>query len=106
MIDSMKPNLPTPEGRALGRELARLCDGEIGVGRDDRCSTCAFRSGTVPNGCAPTLMDALKCMMERVPFYCHEQEGKLCAGWREMLPGKGEPAVAVPWAFSDGGGRP
>jgi hypothetical protein len=99
-VIGMKPNLPTPEGRALGAELARLCDAEIKPGDPERCLTCAFRAGTIPNGCAPTLMDAIKCAIEGAPFYCHEQRGKLCSGWRLMVDGPQKLSVDVPWPFS------
>lgn len=87
------PNLPTPLGRALGAELARLCDAEELRVRERhphsarRCNDCAFRLGTDPNGCPETLMDAVKGLAENVPFYCHkhfDDDGKptrLCAGW-------------------------
>lgn len=100
---ALKPNLPTSEGRALGTELARLCDGEARSRPEepDRCRTCAFRAGTAPNGCVPTLMDALKCAMEGVPFYCHEspcgEPTRLCAGWRLML---FRERCTAPWEFS------
>ena len=80
------PNLPTPEGRELGREMARLARVEHQrQGGEEPCHDCAFREGTDPNGCAPTLMDAIKCAFEREPFYCHVREGKLCTGWRLMV---------------------
>jgi hypothetical protein len=80
----MKPNRATEEGRALGRELARLCDGELDGKRDDRCSTCAFRAGDhIANGSPETLMSALKCVMEGEPFWCHEHD-RACAGWAAM----------------------
>lgn len=76
------PNVTTPEGIELGRELARLADNEYArTGRDSRCETCAFRHGThIANGSAPTLMSAVKCFLERTPFYCHETE-RPCGGW-------------------------
>lgn len=79
-------NLPSPEGADLGRELARLCDGAAAQRHADgrpvpkRCGTCAFRAGSEPNGCAPTVMDALKCALEQHPFRCHE-DGLACRGW-------------------------
>lgn len=61
-------NEPTPEGRALGEKLAEFCETEIAANPDavklERCPTCAFRKGTHPNGCVPTVMDALKCIMD------------------------------------------
>jgi len=80
-------------GRALGAELARLCDAEESHVRERhprsarRCNDCAFRLGTDPNGCPETLMDAVKGLIEGVPFYCHkhfDENGRptrLCAGW-------------------------
>src|SRR4051812_24548724 len=104
------PNRLTPEGRKLGAALAQLADKadqelrakspEIG----ERCASCAFREGTVPNGCAETVMDALKCVMEGIPFLCHQvKDGKvaLCAGWyvsQAMLIDK--PKLPTPWPFS------
>lgn len=76
------PNLPTEEGRELGREMARLAT----IGRlhsknlPEPCHDCAFL-GTRPNGCGPTLMDALKCALEGETFYCHVDDGKPCAGY-------------------------
>jgi len=86
------PNVPTPEGRALGKELARLT--ELGFAKMKRdfpsapgpCAECAFVAGTIPNGCAETVADALKCAVEGHPFYCHKgmkngEPQRLCAGW-------------------------
>lgn len=91
------PNEPTPEGRMLGAELARLADAEEARvlerfprhGR--RCGDCAFRAGTVPNGCSETLMDAVKALVECVPFYCHKavtpdgEPRRLCAGYATLM---------------------
>lgn len=98
---TVRPNVATDEGRQLGRQLARLCDGEL-VGRsDDRCATCAFRAGDhLANGSPETLMTALKCAMERTPFWCHEHDLP-CAGWAAMLTPKGQ-EIIVPWNCVDG----
>lgn len=106
----------SPEGRAMGAQLARLADrsctalaqqGEA----DDRCKSCAFRAGTVPNGCLQTQMDALKAVVENVPFHCHQHDrkGSVCHGWyaaqvaikqAERARGQKRPAITVPWDFS------
>ena len=98
-------NRPSPEGRALGKELARLADAEPSVFSYLRCGTCAFRAGTVPNGCTATLLDAIKCAIEGVPFYCHEDKAgeRPCAGWI-MLRGDGSVSGQAPWPFSTGEG--
>lgn len=82
--EAPKPGEPTtetarsPEGAALGREIARLCDVAEAAQRErfpgqlPRCSDCAGRLGTLPNESAETLMDLIKCTMESVPFYCHK----------------------------------
>lgn len=87
------PNAPTPEGRLLGEQLARLADHEEAILRERfphahrRCGDCALRAGTTPNGCAETLMDVVKALVEHVPFYCHKAmtpDGEprvLCAGY-------------------------
>jgi hypothetical protein len=70
-----------------------------------RCGTCAFRAGTIPNGCAGTLMDALKCVVERTPFYCHERKGEdgseaFCIGWAMLaLTDERKSAGETPWPF-------
>jgi len=77
----------TPEGKFLGKQLAKMA--EIGVKilinsdeHDTRCASCAYRLGTVPNGCAQTQLDALKCTMEGVPFFCHVPPiQNYCHGW-------------------------
>lgn len=105
----------TPEGIALGKQLARLCDLEEVKVRArfpkhaKRCQSCAFRAGTLPNGDPVTLMDATKCLIEAVPFMCHQYFDKdgnprdLCAGYAilAMVGAKLKPMVAtVPWEFS------
>lgn len=85
-------NVPTPEGRALGAQLARLFKIERDnvekqfPGSAQPCRSCAFVEGTFPNGCPETVMDALMCAVTGEPFFCHYdmKDGKptkLCAGW-------------------------
>lgn len=102
-------NRPSADGYVLGEQLDRFCEQQIdkyrqsGMAVPRRCNTCAFRKGTVPNGCAPTVMDALKCVMEGVPFLCHEHrqqhEPPLCSGWLLVVNREGE--VAAPWPFTN-----
>lgn len=97
----MRPNEATPEGRALGRELARLCDAELSGKVDDRCETCACRAGDhLANGSPETLMGFVKCVLERTPFWCHERDAP-CAGWLAM---RSPPSQVrkVPWGHVDG----
>lgn len=86
--DSMVPNLPTPQGRELGTELARLSAAEIARAAEEYpelpkpCNECAFVAGTVPNGCLPTVANALKCAIEGDEFLCHKGTAdRPCAGW-------------------------
>lgn len=107
------PNRPTPEGREMGRNIARLCDQADPLfrlrfpGAPERCKTCAFRLGTVPNGCVDTLMDATKALLEGVPFMCHESlDGgdptRLCGGYAILQDAAGPNAepVKLPWDYS------
>jgi hypothetical protein len=100
----MTINLPTAEGAALGSHLARFADAEIAKLRaehpnaPERCSTCAFRSGTYPNACAVTLMNAFKCAMEHDPFYCHERDA-LCMGYLAL---KSTKPLKMPWQHVEG----
>jgi hypothetical protein len=98
----MRENVATPEGRELGAHLARFCDQEaIRQGKDGRCATCAFRGGGhVANGSPETLMSALKCVSERDPFWCHE-ENRPCAGYLLMRAAP-EDARPMPWDHVEG----
>lgn len=92
-------NEPTTDGYEMGYHLSRFYE-NAGL-KPDRCATCAFRQGTYPNGSPQTVMDALKCVMEGIPFNCHE-EAHLCAGYvalRAELRSK----LKMPWEFSDEG---
>jgi hypothetical protein len=87
-------NVATPEGRALGREIARLCDGELKNKPDNRCGTCAGRGGDhLANGSPATLMSFVKSIAERTPFWCHEHD-RPCAAWLALRFSK---PVEVPW---------
>jgi hypothetical protein len=100
----MIENKPSREGFELGFALARFVDNaktQIG----ERCFTCAFRQGTDANGSVATTMDALKCTMEGIPFYCHEIEDRtsptrLCAGYA-TLRADSSSKREMPWQFSD-----
>jgi hypothetical protein len=95
------PNVATPEGRELGRQMARLCEVELRGKPDRRCGTCAFRAGDHPaNGSPATLMDALKCALEGTPFYCHEAD-RPCAGWSAMHSHRDE-RMQAPWELVGG----
>lgn len=107
----LKRNRPEPAGYKLGAELARFAtDGEVrlaaqGVDVPERCSTCAFRVGTLPNGCVTSVMDAMKCMIEHEPFLCHHDKAQRtpCAGFLAIMADAGpesQPGIA-PWPFSD-----
>jgi len=95
--DSGVPNLPSKIGEELGAELARLTEVELANVREQfpgaapPCSECAFVRGTVPNRCGPTLMDAIKCVVEAEPFYCHkgmnenDEPRRICAGYMAAM---------------------
>jgi hypothetical protein len=98
-------NEPTREGFEMGYYMARFADAEESAGGKlangrERCATCAFRQGTYPNGSVQTQMDALKCVMEGVPFNCHEDTEQPCAGWA-LLRRVSEIRIQVLWRFSD-----
>ena len=105
----------TPEGRAAGEQLVRMTEPAIAAlvaqcEPDERCKTCAFRLGTVPNGCMQTQLDAIKCLIEGVQFSCHQagREGWPCHGYyaasvalREATERTGLALPAkCPWEFS------
>lgn len=67
----------TLEGKKIGKETARMANFMVkqleakGI-EDQRCKTCAFREGTVPNGCLQTQADVMKCVIEGNIFLCHQ----------------------------------
>lgn len=83
--DPVEENLPCEAGRKLGAVLARLADAaEIEMRKTfpdnhPRCSDCAFRAGTRPNGCLETVLEATKCAVEGRMFYCHKGVRDGCA---------------------------
>lgn len=91
----------------LGKEIARLADmaEAEAIKRFPHtaviCRTCAFRSGTVPNGCLQTVMDAIKCVMEQVDFMCHEDISRPCMGWIECASRAQRKPIQTPWEFSE-----
>ena len=108
------PNRPTEQGRKLGDQVARLaniaeaCQVANYPNERKRCKTCAFRSGTIPNGCESTVLDAIKCVVERIPFVCHEKPAQessstFCAGWlMAVAETQGMIPQVMPWDFSRG----
>lgn len=108
-------NRPCPLGIETGKNLAKFADHAEQQWRESmgfvpaRCGSCAFKEGTYPNGCLTTVADAMKCTMERRPFYCHhdvnlkrpdeKQPHSICAGW--LLLHSAEPPVKAPWKFAD-----
>lgn len=102
-------NLPTPEGREEGRKIAEFVDAEDSRLRAEhpnlrqRCASCALRKGTMANGCAATLSDAMKCVIERRGFDCHETHEQ-CAGYQLAITAFAPAIIAMegkaPWEFS------
>lgn len=105
-------NFTSEEGRALGKQMATWCDDAEPKARLDapdlppRCASCAFRAGDhLANGSPATQMDALKCLIEASPFYCHDvhRPDQLCSGWvmMQLAHGDNEQRKA-PWEFIGG----
>ena len=99
MSEEIKPQYDhhrvSPEGQLLGKQMVRLYDlAQRRLGEDaepgERCKSCAFREGTVPNGCAQTQLDISKCAADGIPFYCHQHKGQLCHGWVIVRMGLGD----------------
>jgi len=104
-------NKPTDLGRSFGKHLARFCEEKLkqyigtGLAVPQRCGTCAFREWTAPNGCEPTVWDAMKCAMEsKTRFMCHEHkkgdEPSICAGYL-LLADENHPRTFNDFPFSD-----
>lgn len=73
-------NAPSIVGALEGIRIARAPTAGM-------CGSCAFRLGSVPNQCLPTVQDALHCIGGPMQFNCHqdlneEDEGIfICAGF-------------------------
>lgn len=109
-------NRPTPEGRELGEQLARLFEQAFAEqlkqfpDMKQPCKTCAFRRGTFPNGCPDTVFDALKAVMEGDPFMCHHSPKnangdytEICIGWFVSYAAahtNGKPPIKCPYPYS------
>lgn len=97
----------SPEGKACGEFMAKVAAAQIVKLAEEGepvecCKTCAFRPGTVPNGCAQTQSDVLKAVLEGVAFMCHQNRGEVCAGWfaaRQDPRVKGR-VIPCDWEFS------
>lgn len=85
---------PSPHGAALGEAMASMIDkiAERAPHLDTRCSSCAFKRGTIPNKMAGTLKDAFDCVVgiDDALFMCHDKPGvvsgrveptTICAGY-------------------------
>jgi hypothetical protein len=101
----MKISESTPEGFELGYYQSKFADAAearlpLADGRQ-RCSDCAFRQGTYPNGNPITQMVAIKCIMEGVPFNCHQETDKPCVGWALLRRERGPDGIRAPWDFPD-----
>jgi hypothetical protein len=104
----------TSKGAVMGQMLVKIAEPEIdqliAKGEpDDRCATCAFRSGTAPNQCEQTMFDAIKCVLEGHPFYCHDQtigtgsqvQPQICQGYYAARQrAKDCNNIVAPWDFS------
>lgn len=111
-MNEREHNRVSPEGQRCGEQLSRLTDVEVGKliaagewTKDERCASCAFRYGTVPNGCLQTQADAFKAVMERKTFGCHVpgHSTGVCMGWFAAMQTKGgskRQPVQMPWEFS------
>lgn len=89
--------------RIADRETAKLIEqGEFK--EDERCAGCAFKSGSVANGCLQTQMDVIKSLLEKKAFYCHMVEHigtKVCRGWFAAAQAfKDLPEMQCPWPIS------
>lgn len=87
----MSRAVPSKHGHALGRALADLADSQVAANPQirERCSDCALKNGTMPNMMAPTVLEAMRCVLQidKAHFGCHhglDEDGnstKLCAGY-------------------------
>lgn len=98
------------EGKAIGRRMSQMADDGVlileleGESTDKRCATCAFRIGTVPNGCILTQADVLKAFSQGDKlFTCHVNKGETCYGFYAARVAKrrtGIPDFNLPYEYS------
>jgi hypothetical protein len=75
-----RPNNPTLQGALAGVKIARTPLANM-------CSTCAYRLGTIPNQCLPTVADTTYALENTVQFMCHDaldeddEPASLCVGF-------------------------
>lgn len=89
-MSDLTPNRPCKAGRMLGAYLAHVADSAWPDGPPKAyqpCRSCAYRKGTIPNGCLETVLDATKCAMEDHRFNCHQTDrlGEPCLGWQNAV---------------------
>lgn len=112
----MEKNRDTDEGHEMGKHLARFADQAEPKARliaptlPPRCASCAFREGKhTANGSPATLMNAVKCWIERERFECHQpdRQGEPCSGWAMLMLADERPeAGQCDWDFIGGADRP
>ena len=105
-------NFTSPEGHEVGKKMAAWCDDAeprarlVAPDLPPRCSSCAFRAGNhLANGSPATQMDAMKCVIDVVAFYCHDvhRPDQICSGWVMMQLGTPTAeAQTAPWDFVGG----
>lgn len=81
---------PSAHGKILGEALADIAEHGARDSADlpTMCSTCAFRRGSMPNQMAPTLVEAMHCVLgsDEAEFACHHglvsgEPTRPCAGY-------------------------
>jgi hypothetical protein len=89
---------PSQHGAILGAALSSIADAGDAPHIPDRCLTCAFTKGTMPNQCAGTVTQVLDCTVHLAGlFYCHHgikdgEPKRVCAGYMA--------AVEAPYRFA------
>lgn len=91
-------NRPTLEGKKLGALINKFTDPAM-LDRYPRCASCAFREGSIPNGCGATLIKAVECVAMEETFYCHEVKDvdgepyRVCGGYLAAVASKNAEAA-------------
>ncbi len=94
------------DGARMGAKLAKLTDKavkklELQGEKDERCATCAFRLGTVPNGCIQTQSEAWKATLEDKTFLCHHDDRRetVCHGHYAIRQAMRGSTIQCPWDY-------